>query len=430
MADNYWRGTAIPKAQSEYYTFGGTWETDDLVVITINGKSRSVSAGSTTITTVIDTVVADFNGLSTTYYPEFYGEITASRSGSTIVFTSNTPGKPFTLAITTTEANGGAADAQTISSATVTQASKGPNHWDDASNWSAGTVPASGENVYLENSAVDILYGLDQNGTAALGSLNIARTYTGKIGLPDVGRNSSGITYREYREKYLIHKATLFNLGYGTTGAGSSRIRWNGYDAQTTMLVTSTGRTETSGIPAFQMLGTHASNALTILQGDMGVAVNAGEVSTLATIRVGSSGSGASDVQLTLGSGVTATSATVTQAGGTITSNCAVATWNMLDGTGYHQSGALTTLVVDKGNMIYTSTGTLGTLTVGSDGDIDFSRDPRARAITNTVTLYERAGFWDPLGTISGTPAFTMTRGDFNELKRFSVGINKTLTRS
>lgn len=423
MANNSWRGDAVAKAQSQYYTFGGTWLTTETVTITINGKAVATVTGSATIATLIATVVAAFNNLDTAYYPEFYGEITASISGSTLlVFTSKTPGRPFTVTVTTNSASG------TISAAIVTQASVGPNHWDDPTNWSAGTIPAAGEDVYIENSSVPIKYGLDQTAVAALTSLNRSRTHTAQIGLPDV--NTEGTApYREYRTKSLIIKATTANIGYGDSSSGMGTMRWNGLNAQTTINLNSTGRPDIPGVPAFQFIGTHASNVLNMLQGDAGIANNPGEAATLLTVRIGSSDSPADDVRLVFGAGCTI--GTVSQAGGILTSYAAIATlWTMLDGTAYHMAGAAAALTIEKGSMLYESTGTIGTLIVGSEGDIDFSRDLRARAITNTVSLYEGAGFYDPWGTVSGTPAFNMVHGDFNQLKRFSVGTNKTLTRS
>lgn len=424
MADNIWRGTAVPKAQQQYYTFGGTWIVGETVTVTINSKDwvYTLVTGDDTIATLVASLTSAFNALNTTYYPEFYGEITTSQGSTTTrwYFTSNTVGRPFTVALSTNSASG------TISSATVVQASKGPNHWDDTDNWSAGTIPAATENVYIANSNVDILYGLDQSALAALTSLNIAKTYTGKIGLPDV--NTSG--YYEYRDKYLIFKATTVNVGYGDSGSGSSRIRWNGSSEQATINVSATGQPEVDGVPALQILGTHASNALNITRGSVGVALGPSETSTLATIRLGYEQSAASDANLALGSGVTLSSATITQSGGTLFINSNTSALSMNGGTATVFSGTVGALTIDAGQCYYQSTGTITTLIVGGDGDIDFSRDLRARAITNTVLLYENAGFSDPQGTISGTPVFTMVRGDFNQLKRFSLGTNKTITRS
>ena len=75
-------------------------------------------AGSTTITTIIDTLVTAWNALSSTAYPEF-AEITASRSSSSLVLTmdSTNAGRPFTCTVSTTETGGGAADSQTIDAA-------------------------------------------------------------------------------------------------------------------------------------------------------------------------------------------------------------------------------------------------------------------------------------------------------------------------
>lgn len=424
MANNVYTGNAIAKAQSQYYTFGGTWVVGETVTVTINSKTwvYTLVTGDTVIATLVANLVLGFNALDTSYYPEFYGEITSSQASTTTrwVFTSNLAGRPFTVALSTNSALG------TISSATVTQASVGPNHWDDPLNWSAGTIPAATEDVYIEKSSYDILYGLDQSALSALTSLNISKTYTGRIGLPNVAAGG----YQEYRQKYLVFKATTVNVGYGDSGTGSPRIKWNGSSTQTTVNVLSTGQSEIEGEAALQILGTHASNALNITKGSVSVATWAGETSTLATVRLGYTESQASDANLELGTGVTLSSATITMAGGRLVSNSAISALTINGGTATIMAGTVGTLTLDAGNVYYQSTGTITTLAVGSNGDIDFSRDLRARAITNTVSLYERAGFYDPQGTISGTPVFTMVRGAFSDLTRFDLGVNKTITRS
>src|SRR4051794_15444652 len=108
-----WRGDAPAVAQVTAWVFGGTWETDDVVKVTINGKTVSVTTGSTVIATLLDTVVTALNASTI----QEIAEITWSRSSSSLVGTCDTAGVPFTCTVSTTEAGGGAADAQTIDGA-------------------------------------------------------------------------------------------------------------------------------------------------------------------------------------------------------------------------------------------------------------------------------------------------------------------------
>ena len=64
-------------------------------------------------------------------------------------------------------------------------------------------IPGSGDDVFLEDSDVSVLYGLDQS-SVSLASLNIAANYTGELGLPRV--NAEGSTeYVEYRDQCASH---------------------------------------------------------------------------------------------------------------------------------------------------------------------------------------------------------------------------------
>lgn len=412
MADKIFRGDAVAVAQINTVTpanvnIGNTFS------VTINGKTITFTA---TVATVANVTAGLYALLYASTIPEFV-EVIWTDQTTHVKGVARTAGKPFTQ---TSSATGGTATNTTA----TTTSSAGPNHWDTASNWSPSGVPTTGDAVYLINSNVDLLWGLNQTTLTYL-SMTVDKTYVGKLGLLDW--NTGG--YYEYRPKFLVAGITTMNMGSGDAGSNSPRFKWDGEGVLTTINVFSTGTQEIDGVPPFLFKGTNASNVLNMTQGHMGVAFYPGEVATILTARIGSKDSPASDVTLILGAGVTGPT-TLTQTGGTVSTNATVTTWTINTGTANVWAGAVTTLTIDAGKVNYNSTGTIGTLTVGSGGDIDFSRDIRARAITNTILLYEKAGFWDPHGTISGTPAFQMVRGNFDELARFSVGTNKTLTRS
>ncbi len=59
--------------------------------------------------------------------------------------------------------------------------SANPNDWDNTVNWKESTVPVNGDDVYLRDSQISILDGLDQS-AITLNSLNIDMTFTGLIG--------------------------------------------------------------------------------------------------------------------------------------------------------------------------------------------------------------------------------------------------------
>lgn len=154
---------------------------------------------------------------------------------------------------------------QSIAVAEVT-ASAGPNHWDTAGNWLPAGVPANGDDVRFEIGNVPCLYGLAQS-SVTLATLNVAMSYTGKIGLNRV--NTLG--YLEYRTTELTIGASSILIGYGD-GSGPSKVALNNGSVQAAVEVRDSGGSSESGIPCVTWRGTHASNALQIYGGNVGIA--------------------------------------------------------------------------------------------------------------------------------------------------------------
>jgi hypothetical protein len=292
MADVIWIGNARVVAQVDTLTVGGTVEIGDLFIVTINGKDISTAASSTDVDTTASEVAAACNA---TTEPEF-AEITfaASGSGGTLTATSDTAGKPFTLTASTTESGGGAADAQTFVRAATT-ANDGPNVVNSLDNWSGGALPTGSDDVYIENSAVSLLYELDHFAAVAFSSLTINKSFTGYIGLPErvVGSSSS---YNEYRPTYFQLAATTLRIGEGA-GIGSGRLKFDFGSNQMTATVFGTGTAIEAGIPSCLLKSTHASAAATVEDGNVGIAALSGETSTIALTQRGGS--------VRLGNGVT-----------------------------------------------------------------------------------------------------------------------------
>ena len=410
MSTRRWLGVAPRVAQVTDYLFAGTWEASDLITLTIGTKTVTVTAGSTTISTVVDNIVSAWNLLSSTEYPEF-AEITASRTSNTLRLTADTAGLPFNCTVATTETGGGGADAQTIdgttsSTGTDSTACSSPNHWSIAANWSGAAVPVDNDDVVFSGSNVDCLYGLSQT-SIDLTSLTADSTFTGKLGLPDY---TTGTTpYYEYRTKYLmLGTATTVNIGEGT-GAQSQRLKIHLGSNAATVNVFGTGSPETTGQPALWLCGSNASNALNITQGNVGLATEVGQTAQFPTIRVGSEDSPASDVYLVCGSGCTL-GGTITQNGGYVEARTAVTTWTKYGGTSrLCGTATLGTLTQDGlANHLYESSGTLTTATIrGPQSVLDCSRDLRGRTITNS-TLIGGGSILDPNKTVTRTNPSTM----------------------
>lgn len=426
MATLRWVGSAPRIAQVTDYLFAGTWEATDIVTLTIGQVTLSVTAGSTTISTIIDTIVTAFNALDPDDYPEF-ATITASRTSNTLRLTADDAGIPFTCTVATTETGGGAADAQTIdgatsSSGTDSTACSSPNHWSIASNWSTGAVPVDNDTVIIDGDKPSILYGISQS-SIDLTALTVYQNFTGTIGLPE--RNEDG--YHEYRTTYLtLGTVTTLKIGVGE-GSGSGRIKINVGSNACTCNVLNTGSPEEQGIPAFLFKGGSASNVLNVTKGSVGAGFLPAETVNLSGgVRIGYRDNQQGDSQVWIGDG--ATVATINKDGGFLELNSAATTINHEAGEmRFEGSGALGTLNIAGGDVRYNSSGTLTTATVAGDGHLDFSQDMRAKTVTNPVEMYgEQSRFTDDFEVVA---SLVLDLNQRKSLEGIRIGRNVRLTR-
>ena len=414
MADLRWTGAAAAVAQVDTITVGGTVEADDVFILTVTGwdgtsYALSTVAGSTTKSVVATTIAAAWNASD---HP-LLTPITAAADGDTVVLTADTAGVAFSVAATTTESGGGAADDQTFIRAATT-ASAGPKHWDSVNNWDTGALPGAGagENVYIENADDEILYGLDQSGIAnTLTSLNIGKSFTGKIGY-DGASGFSGT--------YLQIKATSVNIGYNYTGgnpAGSNRIMIDTGATASTITVEGSASSLDLTKQSIRLLANSASTTIGVLRGNVGVAQQPGETTTVGTISLSYNTSKESDANMVIGEGVTLT--TLNKNAGVCYLGCAVTTINHDAGTlNTFGSGAITTVNQEGGFFIGNSSGTVTTLNVIS-GTADFTKSLKARTV---VTAKIDAG-----GTIIYDPSIlTLT----NQIQAYDTSGNLKVVAS
>jgi hypothetical protein len=405
MAVVKWRGDAPAVAQVNTITPASV-TIGNIFTLTINGKTVTFTATAATVANVTAGLAA---AVAASLTPEFQ-EVTAADNTTTLTLTSNVAGRPFTQ--TSSSATGSGSGGHSLSTSTTT-ANSGPNNWDVAANWSGGAVPVNSDDVYIENSTVDILYGLAQS-AVTLASLNIAQSFTGRIGLPLI--NETG-TYYEYRARYLNIKATTVKIGYGD-GSGSGRLLLDLDANATTILVTNTGNPLEQAVPALCIEGSGSTYTPTILGGSVGIAVETSQTATLDTLTV------TGQAVVTCGSGCTIT--TIAQSGGVLTTNSAVTTFGV-DGASVATiyAGAITTLNVDGGTVNYRSTGTITTLRVGTNGAIDFTADTRARTVTN-CTIESSAKITDTYKTVTWTNGVVLNRCSLAEVS-IDLGTNLTI---
>mgnify|MGYP007122137033 CR=1 FL=1 len=405
MASLTYRGDAQSQAQVNTVTVGGTYANGQVYTVTMNRKEvayTSVSGDSNT------TVATALQALLAASIEQEFAEVIWTVSGLVITGTAYDPGVPFT---NTSSATG----TGTLVTATTT-ASAGPYDWSTADNWSGGSVPVNSDDVTVAGTAGHIRYGLDQNAVTLTG-LVFAPTWSGDVGLPDYNGN-----YYEYRDRYLKIKVN----GTVNVNCGSGLMRLNLSSQAATIQVDATGSPTSAGLPALSLLGT-GSNTLNVLSGSWGVAIGAGETSTITTVRQGSGGARATDATGTLGSGCTLT--TVNVASGTLEINANSTTLNLTDGEVTIKGAAtLGTLNADGGTVYYQSTGTLTTNNLGTGAKIDYTRDSRSRTVTNT-TMAPGSTLLDPTKSVTFTNPILLSRCGLSEVT-LDLGANISIQRS
>lgn len=378
--------------------------------ITINGKVVStLGTGGTVTTTAAALVVL----LLASTIPEF-AEVTWSNVAGAISGTADTAGKPFTF---TTSVSGGAG---TFGSAADTTSSAGPSHWDTTSNWTLGTIPANGEDIAIENSDIDILYGLAQSGVTLL-SLTIADSYTGEIGLPRMNETGS-IEYAEYRDRFLLIGATTVTIGAGNgTGVASQRIQLDTGAVLTGVTVRKTNAAAETDLAAFMWRSTGAAaslaNVINVESGSVFIGPFGGDTSVLDVLRV-------LDGSVRCGTEVTfkASTGTILMSGGELTIQSNVASITLEGGTlNIKGTSAIgTELKIVGGSCFYDSNGTLTLLNLDSGGRIDFSRDLRTRTVT-TANAFAGGTILDPYGLITWTNGIDFER--CNPVTEFTLNL-------
>lgn len=380
-------------------------------IATINGKSVVYSS------ILADTAALAATGLYTlllaTQIPEF-GEITwTNPSSGVLVATAKVAGTPFagiTGGLVFSTGNGlanGITTANTTANASVSDVNDAQN-WLRITNPAPGVrqLPQNGDDMVLANSNVPLLYNLEALATVQLASFTRWQTMTGNIGLPE--NNPNG--YVEWRPTYFKFIGPAGSvpagglsmiLGYGSTGNGPSRERYNVGSQQVTLTCLAAGQpSDEFGI---RFLGVHTANTFTALGGvSLGIAMLPGEVSNLSSSII----DGGATVGI--GPGVTWTAASMlTTYGGSAILNAAPATIAGANGTQFTfaTTGLTWATLSTQGNCTLTwlCGGIITTLTMSQGCLLDKANDARALTITNHTIDGDTCVINDPLNAISFT---------------------------
>jgi hypothetical protein len=242
-----------------------------------------------------------------------------------------------------------------------------------AGNWSDNSAPADGDTlIFGSYGTANVATDLDGSGLQTV-TVIVEPGYSGQIGALSAG----AATYLTLDGGTLLMPGTP-NV---SNAAGSQRVWINfGTTTATATIDYSNSIGSDSAFPPVLLLGT----ALSLYQtgGVVGVAARAGETATVANLRLARGSRG--DPTLILGRGVTMTSCDAVFDAGTIMDQrsngcqsvrCSGATYT------YTGTGATTTVHADAGTVTYSGTGTITTLNAKTT--VDFSKDPRAKTVTN-----------------------------------------------
>lgn len=181
--------------------------------------------------------------------------------------------------------------------------------------------------------------------------------------------------------------------------------------AASAIVVHNTGGTANSGTPAVRLLAVNAATTIEVKKGSVGLAIEAGEVSTVGTITEGYVTNRNGDADLVIGSGVALT--TLVKTGGDCLLNCAATTVTHTAGILTTEgTGAITTLNSNGGTTYPNSTGTGTTLDIDG-GHVDTTRSSAARTFTD-CTL-------DGPGRLTYDPADVTFTNNVNSSSRVSL---------
>jgi hypothetical protein len=387
MATKYWVGRAASVTQITKVVFSSIVSTNTYSV-TINGKTVSAVAASTSLGDLIDALV---NAWNSSAEPEHREMVAARREDPTLSglqLTGTNPGVPSTVTA-----------AATTGTATVTQpaVASGPNFWNVAGNWLGGTLPAAADDIVVRDSSVSILYGLTDTNNYA--SLKIESSFTGTVGLPD----TNAVGYPEYRTTMLTlgtGSAIVVDLGYGV-GAFSGRIRLDVQGSNVTYTVSGAGSNFGAAFP-FELRNPGAGSTVRVYAG--GVLVNSSTTGTVAALDVIQRDTVAAAPQVSIMPEITCT--TIEVYGGTLLLEGSATTLiarERAQVTVARSAAVATVKVSSQARINWDSSGGITTkLHVEQAGTIDFGRVGTSKTVA-ACDLFAGGSLHDPLDNITFT---------------------------
>lgn len=443
MSTLRWKPASLNKRQTYTITVANTWTAADTVTITIDNVAFIITIGTLITTAQVATTIQQ--ALSGTAFtdttatctvsiadggaasiPQF-SEFTATVSSSVVTLTANgsgaLAGKPFTVAVTESTASTGTATG----AAGITATSQ--YHASEVDNW-GNAVPADNDTVVWDEGTLDTRYDLNTYASGATtcqpAIITKTKKYTGNVGLAETNTDSSSKPYPEYRTpKYFTTDDNSVNMAVNLEtgeGPGSGRFKLDAGAGQVTVTVFGRGQRAETGIPCILLKGSHASNVVRNIAGDVGIAYFAGETAVVATLITGDGPQ--SSAYTECGAGVTLT--TVTLNGGKKSTASAITTATQNAGEWQHSAGTITALTVNGGTFYPTGAATITTLNLY--GTLDCTKGNASFTVTNTINLAKGSKIIDPQGRLGNVP-FKLNNCTFADVTIISP-FSKTYTPS
>lgn len=401
MADTHtWRGGCnYSVAQVDNATPGGTIEIGDEFRMILTDKDGYMGpqdaeytiqfdATATTVQDVVEGLKAAADALAADL-DNFWSYVTVSEDDTKCIITADSEGVPFYLTVETTEAGGGAADDQTFVRSAST-ANKGPNDINTAENWDSQAVPVSTDSIIVPDSDYSILYGLDfQSILLAAFTVEVRKKTAFIIG----------------------QKNSFFKIDADTVKYHSVGRSWLDIDNMAAdMEITACGKSGTDGQFGLNLIGVNAGMDIQAKLGSgqsLGLAAQAGESCTFVELKVVGgivyvgSDTGLTHIEASGGAAVYSKEDLDTL----------LTVWNaavhVLEGTPAEVIGRESAVI-----YIY-ATGTHSQFHLYERAKLDFTKDKRAKTVTNCDIYSEQVQVKDPDGVVTWTNGW-----DFNGCKK------------
>jgi len=417
---------------------GGTWLSNETITCTINGKDLVITVGTPVTTTDVAALIAaainatdrldaatGSSNVGGQAIPEV-SEIIASSDAAVLTLTTRNSsdfGVPFTITFATDSASG------TIGSETVVQAATGPNHWDNADNWSGGNVPADDDVVQFRDSNVDCSYGLPDDSREVL--LILYNSWTGELGLPKVRNFGSAKAYFEYRQRYL----RLDDAGSGATmthvigrgpGEGPRLVNIRQSVLATTFEINNNRQQSIQGEQYVHNLIAPAGATFRVARGSVQGGNQDAATAAVTAVNISGIEQQISGIDVDISQNATA-SLTVNQVGGRLT--LSQTSWSSngitMRGGEIVKRCPCPSMIWADGTIFDEGTGTVVAGTMNNGAVLDVSRGSGALTITN-ITRHPGSAIKDPAKRITHSNAVVTTGKIADVLRNDDYGYGRS----